>query len=717
MRVVWMMPALWLAGCGEVVEVCGNGIDDDGNGLIDCFDAACFGADCAENCSLPGDEDGDGLADCADEDCVSGVCAEDCGNGLDDDGDGRVDCDDSACWGEACVEDCATLFDEDGDGAAGCADSDCFGDACAEDCSTTADEDGDTLGGCLDPDCWLPGSGCAELCDGGEDEDGDGAVDCADSGCFGPGCAEDCRTGLDEDSDGLVGCDDSDCWVVDGLCAEDCEQPGDEDADGLVDCADSDCFGPGCAEVCGSDLDEDGDGALDCADSDCWGVGCAEDCAVAGDEDGDGLADCEDADCALSTACAELACDDGEDNDLDGFADCADADCWGHGCVGGTLELRAVTGGRGERSSVQADFACSSTAFLGGAVYAEVGWGPASGEVRYVGAGGTATTCAFSYASATVAQKSQTLFDNRPSTTNSFERAQAYFEPGCGIERPPSDFLPGVLRLAGSQVQTADGAPWLGGVDWTRVNSSTYHGYSSCAGYIDYASSSMAAALEVTAEPVVFGFSVPKTCEDAPTQPGCEASTAEASCLALRDASPTEMASGVYWIDPDGAGGEAPWQAYCDMERSGGGWTLVGRQDASASWASWNTDLQPVASSIGAYSVDPLSEGDFYHLLEGTDFSQYLLQSGTEATWVVFDRTVLAQSYSGAYQPVVASSADPDGASYLWYNRTALDGAYQQEDPWIGVGNHPQNILYGEAGQSVYPEIRVNQDGVNIFVR
>ena len=34
------------------------------------------------------------------------------------------------------------------------------------------------------------------------------------------------------------------------------------------------------------------------------------------------------------------------------------------------------------------------------------------------------------------------------------------------------------------------------------------------------------------------------------------------------------VGDGIYWLDPDGAGGNAPFQAYADMTREGGGWTL-----------------------------------------------------------------------------------------------------------------------------------------------
>lgn len=117
-----------------VPEDCGNGVDDDGDGAVDCADA-----DCA---STP---------DCAPP--------EDCGNGLDDDLDGRVDCEDTDCEGRA---ECAPV----------------------EDCSNGADDDADGLVDCEDADC-LEAETCRETCDDGRDNDLDGRVDCADGDCWG----------------------------------------------------------------------------------------------------------------------------------------------------------------------------------------------------------------------------------------------------------------------------------------------------------------------------------------------------------------------------------------------------------------------------------------------------------------------------------------------------------------------------------------------------
>ena len=127
-------------GCGTI-EICGNGIDDDCNGLADCFDPACK--------SLPS--------------CINHK-KEICNNGIDDDGNGFTDCKDPACFGDpACFvpghEICNNGLDDDDDGLIDCKDPDCF----------------------ADPTCIVnPGK---EICDNGKDDNGDGLVDCSDPQC------------------------------------------------------------------------------------------------------------------------------------------------------------------------------------------------------------------------------------------------------------------------------------------------------------------------------------------------------------------------------------------------------------------------------------------------------------------------------------------------------------------------------------------------------
>ena len=90
------------------VEICGNGVDDDGDGDVDCADSSCAHADgCApENCSNKIDDNHNGKVDCADPYCRTDVACnfgvvitdiETCDNKIDDNMDGYIDCGDPQC--------------------------------------------------------------------------------------------------------------------------------------------------------------------------------------------------------------------------------------------------------------------------------------------------------------------------------------------------------------------------------------------------------------------------------------------------------------------------------------------------------------------------------------------------------------------------------------------------------------------------------------------
>jgi hypothetical protein len=124
--------------------------------------------------------------------------AERCGDGIDNDRDGLVDCEDSFCFPETydCSEDCANGVDDNEDGAIDCDDDRCWGHpACPERCWNEADDDHDGLVDCEDADCTC------ERCENGVDDDANGRVDCADRRCFDDPACEDVVVVDDGDPD------------------------------------------------------------------------------------------------------------------------------------------------------------------------------------------------------------------------------------------------------------------------------------------------------------------------------------------------------------------------------------------------------------------------------------------------------------------------------------------------------------------------------------
>jgi len=245
------------------------------------------------------DSDGDGWADYHDPDCLYnswevGFAANECNNGIDDDGDGVIDADDEGCehafdTAEAQVsETCRDNVDNDDDGWIDDDDPDCFTDGEAEAgrlndlyaCTDTVDNDGDGVadGGHANKD---GDDGCANPLDNLED---------------GPTDADPCKDDFDNDGDGWVDGDDVDCEIHGeevGVTTARCNDGQDNDGDGLADAMD-----PGC--LIALDANEEDmvvitvtpeDTGLDPYD--------VFACADGEDNDGDGWVDLDDPDCIL----------------------------------------------------------------------------------------------------------------------------------------------------------------------------------------------------------------------------------------------------------------------------------------------------------------------------------------------------------------------------------------------------------------------------------
>ncbi|MCA9521539.1 MAG: hypothetical protein KC609_11225 [Myxococcales bacterium] len=254
---------------------CADGIDNDGDGLIDQQDPACRDAnglserkpETGPYCNDGIDNDGDGLIDAEDPDCQHPETWPQCSDGIDNDGDGKID-----------------FSKEPGKGDPGCKSP--FDNSEYSDnprCSDGIDNDGDgKIDLPDDPDCQGPWDNTeaplVTACNDGIDNDGDGKIDWPmDPECWGPEADSElpppgsCTDGIDNDGDGKIDADDPDCQKPPfEEKTPQCTDYQDNDGDGIVDFP----FAPGCksyldnTEVpeCMDGIDNDGDGKIDYPD-------------------------------------------------------------------------------------------------------------------------------------------------------------------------------------------------------------------------------------------------------------------------------------------------------------------------------------------------------------------------------------------------------------------------------------------------------------------
>jgi hypothetical protein len=290
----YRMPRGPLNGWERSDDACVNGVDDDGDGFVDCRDNDCqqYAGVCGQ--VLPqvetDPEPEDALSDCrqataSSEDvdrCKDAglLRIERCTDGIDNDQNGKFDCGDNACAGipevncqrEVGTAACTDGLDNDGNGFI-----DCAGDfACRNDRFTVCPKS--TSSSPAAP----PSSDESSLtaCTNGADDDGDGYADCADYSCSdatkgaspdaAKHCADHmeatfarCTDGIDNDGNGYTDCADYSCRKAKdaaalAACQEDaggdanarCQDGHDNDVDGFVDCADDDCVRNCAVTVC-----------------------------------------------------------------------------------------------------------------------------------------------------------------------------------------------------------------------------------------------------------------------------------------------------------------------------------------------------------------------------------------------------------------------------------------------------------------------------------
>ena len=345
---------------------CEDGLDNDGDGLIDMNDPGC---------STPQDDDeSNGTSECQDGINNDGDSATDypadfscsspqdddetlpraqCQDSLDNDGDGLTDLNDPGCASDQDNDEsngtsqCQDGIDNDDDGLIdfgadpGCSSpqDDDESDGTSE-CQDTIDNDGDGLidypadPGCASPQDDDESDGTSQ-CQDGLDNDGDGLIDYgADPGCASPqdndesnGTSQ-CQDGVDNDGDGLIDMNDPGCSSPqdndESNGTSQCQDGVDNDGDTYIDYpADPGCTSPQDNDEfnifppqCQDGIDNDNDGLIDLNDPGCSDPNdndesdLTTECQDGRDNDGDDLTDYP-----LDTGCISPQ-DDDEFNEL-----------------------------------------------------------------------------------------------------------------------------------------------------------------------------------------------------------------------------------------------------------------------------------------------------------------------------------------------------------------------------------------------------------------